>query len=60
MESGFQRVAGWCEAADDFMELASELCRRRSRKLFCVGGSGSSPLWDVKAQNICMKEGRGF
>lgn len=34
MESGFQRAAGWCEAADDFMELASELCRRRSRKLF--------------------------
>lgn len=31
MQSGFQRTAGRCEAADDFMELASELCRRRSR-----------------------------
>lgn len=32
MQSGVQRAAGWCEAAAGFMELASELCRGRSRR----------------------------
>lgn len=55
MQSGFQRTAGRCEAADDFTELASELCRRRSRGLLWVGGSGSSPLRDGRAQGFCLR-----